>query len=243
MRYTRVVVIKKHKHSNLTRVCGRAHMSLLERIVLDDDEFSQAFDSLHNMLICRTVGDSNSYDAFFEKQCSEQNPEAMRIKQEIDFFARTDAVINKSLMWCATHGHGKFISIMQMLNKMHVLDVSSRCGFGVCALDGVIFHNGIEFTDMKSNTSFCVNNKYEAFMYAFWTVANMHKICIQRISRLNLLSSREASMSLIVQKTQEQIPKPDPYKHCFLWSYRMVRDCLHLSIQQVEKTTGTKLQL
>jgi hypothetical protein len=32
-------------------------MSLLDCLVLDEDEFSRAFDSLHNMLICRTVGD------------------------------------------------------------------------------------------------------------------------------------------------------------------------------------------
>lgn len=117
----------------------------------------------------------------------------------IDIFTRTDTVINKSLdgssfniylglfdksvMWCATHDHGKFMTIMHMLHKMHVLDVILRCGFGVCDLDGVIFHNGIEITDTKSNTSFCVNNKYEAFMYVFWTVANMHKIFIQHISR------------------------------------------------------------
>ena len=225
------------------RAAPRTHMSLLDSLALDEGEFSAAFDSLHNMLICRTVGDSNSYDTFFEKQCSEQNPEAVQMKSQIDFFARTDALINKSLMWCATHGHGKFMSIMQMLHKMHFLDVSARSGFGVCALDGVIFHNGIEFTDTRTNTSFCVNNKYEAFMYAFWTVANMHKLCIQRIARLNIVSSREASMSLIVQKTHEQIPQPDPFKQVFLWSYRMVRDCLHLSIQQVEKTSGTTLQL
>jgi hypothetical protein len=218
-------------------------MSLLDSLVLDEQEFSRAFDSLHNMLICRTVGDSNSYDAFFEKQCSENNAEALRIKQEINFFARTDAVINKSLAWCATHGHGKFVTIMHMLHRMHTLEVMSRSGFGVCALDGVIFHTGLEFSDVKSNTSFCVNEKYEAFMYAFWTVANMHKICTDRICRLNLTSSREASMSLTVHKTLEQIPQSDLYKSCFLWSYRMVRDCLHLSIEQVEKTNNVKLQL
>lgn len=126
---------------------------------------------------------------------------------------------------------------------MHFLDVSSRCGFGVCDSDDVIFYNGIEFTDTKSNTSFCVDNKYKSFMYAFWTVANMHKIFIQHISRLNLVSSRESIMSLIVQKTHDQIPQPDPYKQYFLWSYHMVRDCLYLSIQKVEKTNNTKLQL
>jgi hypothetical protein len=218
-------------------------MSLLDGLVLDEEEFSRAFDSLHNMLICRTVGDSNSYDTFFEKQCSEQNPEALRIKKDIEFFARTDAMINKSLLWCATHGHYKFGSIMNMLHKMSALEVSSRCGFGVCALDGVIFHKGLEFIDTKANTSFCVNSKYEAFMYAFWTVANMHKICIDRIVRLNTGSAREASMSMTVQRTRDKIPQPDRYKHAFLWSYRMIRDCLHMSIQQVERTNNVKLQL
>lgn len=218
-------------------------MSLLEALALDEEEFSRAFDSLHNMLICRTVGDCNAYDSFFAKQCTEQNPEALRIKSDIDFFAKTDAVINKSLLWCTTHGHGKFASIMHMLHKMHSVEVSSRCGFGVCALDGMIFHKGIEFNDAKSNTSFCVNEKYETFMYAFWAVANMHKICIDRIARLNMQNAREASMSLSIQKTREQIPQLDRYKDGFLWSYRMVRDCLHLSIQQVEKTNHVTLQL
>jgi hypothetical protein len=218
-------------------------MSLLESLELNEDEFSKAFDSLHNMLICRTVGDSNAYDSFFAKQCSEQNPEALRIKSEIDFFAKTDAVINKSLLWCANNGHGKFASIMNMLHKMHSVEVSSRCGFGVCALDGMIFHKGIEFIDAKSNTSFCVNEKYETFMYAFWTIANMHKICIDRIARLNLQNAREASMSLSIQKTRERIPQLDRYKDGFLWSYRMVRDCLHMSIQQVERTYNVQLQL
>lgn len=218
-------------------------MSLLERLELDEAEFSAAFDSLHNMLICRTVGDSNAYDSFFAKQCTELNPEALRIKSEIDFFARTDATINKSLLWCATHGHGKFASIMSMLHKMHALEVSARVGFGVCALDGMIFHKGLEFVDVKSGTSFCVNEKYETFMYAFWAVANMHKICIDRIARLNVQSAREASMSLSIQKTREQIPQADRYKQGFLWSYRMVRDCLHLSIEQVERTNHVKLEL
>lgn len=86
--------------------------------------------SLHNMFICRTVGDCNLYDMFFEKQCNEENPEAMRMKNEIDIFVRTDTVINKSLdgsrfdiyfglfdksvMWCAIHDHGKFMIIMHM---------------------------------------------------------------------------------------------------------------------------------
>lgn len=218
-------------------------MSLLNSLVLDEEEFSKAFDSLHNMLICRTVGDCNAYDAFFEKQCNENNAEALCIKKEIELFARTDAMINKSIAWCATHGHGKFVTIMHMLHKMHTLEVTSRSGFGVCALDGVIFHTGLEFSDAKSNTSFCVNEKYEAFMYAFWTVANMHKICTDRICRLNFTNSREASMSLTVHKTREQIPLADRYKACFLWAYRMVRDCLHLSIVQVEKTNNVKLQL
>lgn len=218
-------------------------MSLLDALILDEDAFSSAFDALHNVLICRTVGDSNSYDTFFEKQCSENNIEALHIKKEIEFFAKTDAIINKALAWCATHGHCKFVSIMHMLHKMHTLEVTSRYGFGVCALDGLIFQNGIEFMDTTSNTSFCVNHKYEAFMYAFWTVANMHKICTDRISRLNTTGSREASMSLNVEKMRELIPKTDRYKDCFLWAYRMVRDCLHMSIQQIEKTHKVTLQL
>jgi hypothetical protein len=218
-------------------------MSLLDTLVLDEEEFSHAFDSLHNMLICRTVGDCNAYDAFFEKQCLEKNSEALRIKHEIELFARTDTVINKSLAWCATHGHGKFLTIMDLLHKMHALEVTPRSGFGVCALDGVIFHTGLEFSDTKCNTAFCVNEKYETFMYAFWAVANMHKICTDRICRLNLTASREASMSLTVHKTREQIPQMDSYKACFLWSYRMVRDCLHRSIQQVEATNNVRLQL
>jgi hypothetical protein len=218
-------------------------MSLLDALVLDEQVFSKAFDALHNVLICRTVGDSNAYDAFFEKQCSENNPEAVSIKKEIEFFAKTDAIINKALAWCATHGHCKFVSIMDILHKMHTLEATSRCGFGVCALDGLIFQHGLEFTDITSNSSFNVNQKYEAFMYAFWTVANMHKICTDRISRLNSVCSREASMSLNVEKTREMIPKDDRYKHCFLWAYRMVRDCLHLSIKQIEKTHNVTLQL
>jgi hypothetical protein len=71
----------------------------------------------------------------------------------------------------------------------------------------------------------------------------MHKICTDRICRLNLTSSREVRMSLTVHKTLEQIPQSDLYKSYFLWSYRMVRDCLHLSIEQVEKTNNVKLQL
>jgi hypothetical protein len=107
----------------------------------------------------------------------------------------------------------------------------------------MIFHKGLEFTDTKSGTSFCVNEKYETFMYAFWTVANMHKICIDRITRLNVQNAREASMSLSIQKTREQIPQADRYKLGFLWSYRMVRDCLHLSIQQVEQTSKVKFEM
>jgi hypothetical protein len=56
-------------------------------------------------------------------------------------------MINKSLLWCATHGHYKFGSIMNILHKMRDIEV-------------------------------CINSKYETFMYVFWTVVNMHKICM-----------------------------------------------------------------
>jgi hypothetical protein len=75
--------IKKTKHTKVTRVRSETHMSLLDSLALDEGDFSRAFDSLHNMLICRTVGDCNAYDSFFAKQCSEQNPEALRIKSDI----------------------------------------------------------------------------------------------------------------------------------------------------------------
>jgi len=218
-------------------------MSLLESLALDAGDFSRAFDSLHNMLICRTVGDCSSYDAFFLKQCSEQNPEALLIKTDIDFFAATDTTINKSLAWCATYGHYKFVSIMHMLHKMHALEVTPRVGFGVCVLDGLIFQRGLEFTDASSHISFCVNHKYEGFMYSFWTVANMHAICTGRIAHLNAAGSREASILLTVEKTREQLPQGDRYKDLFLWAYRMVRDCLHLSIREIEKTQNVALQL
>jgi hypothetical protein len=57
-------------------------MSLLDCLVFDEDEFSLVFDLLHNMFICRTVGDCNSYDTFFEKQCNEQNPDVIHMKND-----------------------------------------------------------------------------------------------------------------------------------------------------------------
>jgi hypothetical protein len=219
-------------------------MSLLEAMPLREDEFHASFESLHNILICRCIGDANSYDVFFEKQCLEQNEEAMKIKGEIDFFSQTDALINKTMLWCARQGHCKMLNILNMLQKMQSVEITPRIGFGVCALDGLIFSRGIEFCDARMSMYFSVNEKYEDFMYAFWLVVNMHKLCTDRIMCLNTGSAREQSISECIDTYKKKNSSlHQTYKRMFYWAYTTIRDYIHLSVEQVERMNGTKLEI
>jgi len=219
-------------------------MSLIEAMPLRQEDFYASFEALHNILICRCIGDANSYDIFFEKQCHDKNQDAMKIKSEIDFFSKTDALINKAMLWCARQGHCKMINILGMLQKMQSVDITPRIGFGVCALDGLIFSRGIELCDARMNMSFSVNEKYESFMYAFWLVANMHKICTERIMRQNTDSTRDMSIAECIENhNRKNKSLHQTYKRMFHWAYTTIRDCVHLSVVQVEKMNDTRLQI
>lgn len=219
-------------------------MSLMEAMPLPEEEFYASFESLHNILICRCIGDANSYDIFFEKQCLEQNQDAMKIKSEIDFFSKTDALINKTMLWCARQGQCKMLNIMNMLQKMQSVEITPRIGFGVCALDGLIYSRGIEFCDTRMNLYFSVSDKYEHFMYAFWLVVNMHKVCTDRIVCLNTDSAREHSISECIENYKKKNSSVhQTYKRMFYWAYTTIRDYIHLSVVQVEKMNDTKLQI
>jgi hypothetical protein len=224
--------------------CPDVSMSLIEAMPLRQEDFHDSFESLYHILICRCIGDATSYDVFFEKQCQEQNQDAMKIKEKIDFFSKTDALINKTMLWCARQGHCKMLNIMNMLQRMQSFEITSRIGFGVCALDGLIFSRGIEIYDTRMNMSFNVNEKYENFMYAFWLVVNMHKICTDCIACLSSGTARDQSISECIENYKMNNKSThETYKHMFYWAYKTIRDYIHLSVVQVEKMNDVKLQI
>jgi hypothetical protein len=49
---------------------------------LDRRAFASAFKAVQHTLICRTIGDSNVYDAYFEKQCTERNAQALERQED-----------------------------------------------------------------------------------------------------------------------------------------------------------------
>ena len=46
---------------------------------LEKPSFLKAFKAVQHMLVCHTVGDAAVYDAYFEKQCSENNAHALEL--------------------------------------------------------------------------------------------------------------------------------------------------------------------
>ena len=74
---------------------------------LERPAFVDAFKAVQHTLICRSIGDANVYNAYFEKQCAEQNAQALALRASLDTLTQLDDVVNDLVKLYLGMTHGK----------------------------------------------------------------------------------------------------------------------------------------
>lgn len=201
--------------------------------VFDAHKFKSAYRALQYIFSCKTIGDATAYDLFFEKQCQEANPEAVRLQTEISYIDEVDNFINHSLDVCSAQKINKVLTIIKLVATMSTFHVTEQQFFCVCALDGVVMRNGVQIHDTNKNVHITIQHKYKYFMLAFWLITNIQTICQQRINSFVRINGRDKSIQLIIQGFNETYnTDTDEYAHVFSWAYDMVTSCLVRTVHQ-----------
>ncbi len=74
---------------------------------LERPAFVDAFKTVQHTLICRIIGDANVYNAYFEKQCAEQNAQALSLRGSLETLTQLDDVVNDLVKQYLALTHGK----------------------------------------------------------------------------------------------------------------------------------------
>ena len=128
---------------------------------LERPAFVEAFKAVQHTLICRSIGDANVYNAYFEKQCSEQNAQALALRASLDKLTQLDEVVNDLVKHYLSMTHGKCQILLDILSGIDTFDMRVFNGFAVCAIDGVIVHTGMCMQDKQTNVSFVISHKFK----------------------------------------------------------------------------------
>ena len=199
----------------------------------DERKFTPAYRALQYILSCKTIGDAAAYDLFFEKQCQDANPDALRLQAEIAYIDEVDVFVNRMLELFSAHKAGKVLTIIKWIRGMRSLHVTEQHFFCVCALDGVVMRTGVRVHDADNSVHITVQHKYKYFILAFWLISNIQSICQQRIHSFVRINGRDKSIQLLIQSFSEAFnTDDDEYTRVFRWAYGMVCSCLVLTLQQ-----------
>jgi len=199
----------------------------------DEHKFTAAYRALQYILSCKTIGDAPAYDLFFEKQCHDANPEALRLQAEIAYIDEVDVFVNRMLELFAAHKAGKVLTIIKWIRGMRSLHVTEQHFFCVCALDGVVMRTGVQVHDAENSVHITVQHKYKYFILAFWLISNIQSICQQRIHSFVRINGRDKSIQVLIQSFGEMFnTDDDDYTRVFRWAYGMVCGCLVLTLLQ-----------
>lgn len=199
----------------------------------DPHKFKSAYRALQYIFSCKTIGDATAYELFFEKQCQEANPEAVRLQTEMSYIDKVDHYINRSLDVCSTQKMNKVSTIIKLVASMSTFHVTEQQFFCVCALDGVVMRNGVQIHDANKNVHITIQHKYKYFLLAFWLITNIQTICQQRINSFVRINGRDKSIQLIIQTFNETYnTDDDEYSRVFTWAYEMVTNCLTRTVRQ-----------
>jgi len=217
-------------------VCGGAGKRMADGVAytLERPAFVQAFKAVQHTLICRSIGDANVYNAYFEKQCAEQNAQALALRDSLDMLTKLDDVVNELVKQYLSMTHGKCQMLLDILSGIDTFDMRVFNGFAVCAIDGVIVHTGLCMRDKQTNVSFVISLKFKYFLFTFWLVKHFHSICLKRIVAFVKTTKRSDSLQSVIEAFNAKYNHDDDvYTNIFFWAYSVLVQTLQLSVKKL----------
>jgi hypothetical protein len=202
---------------------------------LDKPSFVKAFKAVQYMLVCRTVGDAAVYDAYFEKQCLENNTHALELQRSKDILTGLDNVVNDLVRRYLNMTHGKCQILFEILSSIDNFDMKVFHGFAVCAMDGVIVHTGLCMKDSTNDIRFLIGMKYKYFLFTFWLVKNFHSICLRRINVFMKTKKKNDTLQAVIESFNGKCNREDDvYCEVFFWAYTVLLKSLQLTVSKLE---------
>ena len=201
---------------------------------LERPAFVDAFKAVQHTLICRSIGDANVYNAYFEKQCAEQNAQALALRASLETLTQLDDVVNDLVKQYLGMTHGKCQMLLDILAGIDSFDMRVFNGFAVCAIDGVIVRTGLCMRDKQTNVSFVISLKFKYFLFTFWLVKHFHSICLKRIVAFVKTTKRSESLQAVIEAFNVKYNGADDvYSGIFFWAYTVLVETLQLSVRKL----------
>ena len=201
---------------------------------LERPAFVEAFKAVQHTLICRSIGDANVYNAYFEKQCSEHNAQALALRVILETLTQLDDVVNDLVKQYLGLTHGKCQMLLDILSGIDTFDMRVFNGFAVCAIDGVIVRTGMCMQDKQTNVSFVISMKFKYFLFTFWLVKHFHSICLKRIVGFVKTTKRSESLQAVIEAFNAKFNQADDvYCGIFFWAYTVLLKTLQLSVSKL----------
>ena len=202
---------------------------------LDRDAFVSAFKAVQHTLLCRTVGDANVYNAFFEKQCAEQNAQALALQASLQILTRLDDVVNDLVRRYLCMTHGKCQILLDILSAIDAFDIKTFHGFAVCAIDGVIIHTGLCMKDSGTDVCFVIGMKFKHFLFTFWLVKHFQSVCLRRIIAFVKTRKKNDTLQVVIESFNAKFNQDDDvYGEVFFWAYSVLLQSLQLTVTRLE---------
>jgi len=202
---------------------------------LDTDAFVKAFKAVQHTLLCRTVGDANVYNAFFEKQCAEQNAQALALQASLQILTRLDDVVNDLVRRYLCMTHGKCQILLDILSSIDTFDIKTFHGFAVCAIDGVIIHTGLCMKDSSTEVCFVIGMKFKHFLFTFWLVKHFQSICLRRIIAFVKTRRKNDTLQVVIESFNAKYNQDDDvYGQVFFWAYNVLLKSLQLTVSRLQ---------
>ena len=217
-------------------MCGGACAGMRDSLTyaIERPAFVDAFKAVQHTLICRSIGDANVYNAYFEKQCAEQNAQALALRASLDTLTQLDDVVNDLVKQYLGLTHGKCQMLLDILSSIDSFDMRVFNGFAVCAIDGVIVRTGLCMHDKQTNVSFVISLKFKYFLFTFWLVKHFHSICLKRIVGFVKTTKRSESLQAVIEAFNAKFNQADDvYSGIFFWAYNVLVQTLQLSVTKL----------
>ena len=217
--------------TSMAECLGIAEMAAYQ---IERPAFVEAFKAVQHTLICRSIGDANVYNAYFEKQCSEQNAQALALRASLDTLTQLDDIVNDLVKQYLRMTYGKCQMLLDILSGIDTFDMRVFNGFAVCAIDGVIVRTGLCMQDKQTNVSFVISLKFKYFLFTFWLVKHFHSICLKRIVGFVKTTKRSESLQSVIEAFNVKYNQTDDvYCDIFFWAYNVLLKTLQLSVTKL----------
>ena len=197
--------------------------------------FVEAFKAVQHTLICRSIGDANVYNAYFEKQCAEQNAQALHLQASLQILTRLDDVVNDLVRRYLSMSHGKSQILLDILSSIDTFDIKTFHGFAVCAIDGVIIHTGLCMKDSSTDICFVIGMKFKYFLFTFWLIKHFQSICLRRIVTFVKTRKKNDTLQVVIENFNARFNQDDDvYGRVFFWAYNVLLKSLQLTVSKLE---------